>query len=84
VLVACAHSYPLVFAAARIRVLRDMVAKFDEMGPKPPPPARPPIRDAEPEKMLREAAQLLRHSGLAFDRKADDRVLFAAQPMNRS
>jgi hypothetical protein len=41
VLVACAHSYLLVFAAGRIRVLRDMLAKFGEMGPKPLPPARP-------------------------------------------
>jgi hypothetical protein len=81
VLVACAHSYPLVFAAARIRVLRDMVAKFGEMGPKPPPPARPPIRDAEPEKMLRRRRS---YCGTPDYRKADDRVLFAAQPMNRS
>lgn len=54
VLVACAHSYLLVFAAGRIRVLRDMLAKFGEMGPKPLRPARPAIRDAEPQKMLRK------------------------------
>jgi hypothetical protein len=69
----------LVLAVGRIRVLRDMLAKFGEMGPKPTSASEAGIRDAEPEKMLREAAQLLRRSG-AFDRKADDRVLFAAQP----
>jgi hypothetical protein len=26
----------------RIRLLRAILAKFGEMGPKPPPPARPP------------------------------------------
>jgi hypothetical protein len=46
--------YPLVLAAGRLRVLRDMLAKFGEMGPKPLRPARPAIRDAEPQKMLRK------------------------------
>jgi hypothetical protein len=31
--------YPL---STRIRVLRDILAKFGPMGPAPPPPARPP------------------------------------------
>jgi hypothetical protein len=29
----------------RIRVLRDILAKFSELGPKLPPPARPPIHN---------------------------------------
>src|SRR5215469_4668577 len=29
----------------RIRVLRDILAKFGELGPKLPPPARPPIHN---------------------------------------
>jgi hypothetical protein len=29
----------------RIRVLRDIPAKFGEMGPKPPPPARLPTAE---------------------------------------
>jgi hypothetical protein len=34
-----ADRYPL---SPRIRLLWQILAKFGEMGPKPPPPARPP------------------------------------------
>ena len=37
-----ADRYPF---SPRIRVLRDILAKFGEMAPKPPPPARPPTSE---------------------------------------
>jgi hypothetical protein len=38
----------------RIRVLRDILAKFGEMAPKPPPPARPPTpEERNPERAPR-------------------------------
>lgn len=39
--------------------------------------------DPEPGQVLKEAAKQLRRSGLAFDRKIEDRVLFASEAIHR-
>ena len=39
--------------------------------------------EPKPELVLKEAAKTLRHSGLAFDRAAEERVLFACKAINR-
>ena len=47
-----ADRYPF---SPRIRVLRGILAKFGQMGPAPPPPARPPIpEERDPRRARRQ------------------------------
>jgi hypothetical protein len=49
-----ADRYPF---SPRIRLLRAILAKFGEMGPKPPPPTRPPTPE---ERVPRRAPRIQR------------------------